>query len=97
MKRPVLSVPKAPQVSDHALVRFLQRSGMDVEVIRSALEDSLATAHGAAQAIGGGDHLILASDMIFVVRGGVVTTAIPDADIASRARILTQRDRTQRR
>lgn len=97
MKRPVLSVPKAPQVSDHALVRFLQRSGMDVEVIRSALEDSLAVAHGAAQAIGGGDHLIVADDMLFVVRDNVVTTAIPSGDIRDRARILCQRDRAQRR
>ncbi len=95
-RRPAASGPRAPAVSDHALLRFLQRSGMDVEGVRTALSASLANAHGAAQTLGGGDHLILVDDMMYVVRGGVVTTAMPAGSIHDRARALCHRtDRGQ--
>lgn len=81
--------PVAPGISDHALVRFLQRSGLDVERVRGELSRSLAKAHGAAVALGGADHLIVADGLTYVVRKGVVATVLPDAGYpAGRARAL---------
>jgi hypothetical protein len=78
-----------PRISDHALVRFLERAGgMDVEGVRAALSTSLAGAHAAANRVGGGDHLIVASGMTYVVRGGVVTTCVPRGPAAADAHLL---------
>ena len=67
-----------PRISDHALVRFLERAGgLDVDQLRSAIGASLARAHTAAVEIGGGDHLIVADGLTWVVRGGVVVTVAP--------------------
>ena len=90
MNRPVLTVRK-PQVSDHALIRFLQRAGLDVETVRADLAASLATAHGAAQAMGGADHLILADDLMYVVRTGIVVTVLPAGNVHQRAQALCRR------
>ena len=67
---------KAPRLSDHALVRLLARSGLDVEAIRAATERALARAHTAAEALGGADHLIVVDGLCYVVREGVVTTIV---------------------
>lgn len=65
------------RVSDHALVRFLDRAaGLDVEQLRAHLQASLERAHDAAVSIGGGDHLILADGLVYVVRSHVVTTVL---------------------
>ncbi|MEE8612254.1 MAG: hypothetical protein V3V60_15860 [Sphingomonas aquatilis] len=90
MSRPVLTVRK-PQVSDHALIRFLQRAGMNVEAVRADLAASLATAHGAAQAMGGGDHLILADELMYVVRNAIVVTVLPAGNVHQRAQALCRR------
>ncbi len=64
-----------PGVSDHALLRFLQRTGsLDVEALRSSLSQSLARAHQAARSISAADYVIRADGLVFVVRGDVVTT-----------------------
>lgn len=66
------------RVSDHALLRFLERAGgMDIEGLRTRLEGSFAAADRAAVSIGGGDHLILADDLVYVVRSRTVTTVLP--------------------
>lgn len=70
----------APRVSDHALVRFLERAGgLDLEDLRSRLEASLARAHTAARSLGDNDYLIKADGMVFVVRGDTVTTTINES------------------
>ena len=88
--RPVLSL-RRPQVSDHALVRFLQRAGLDVEAVRANLAASLASAHGAAHAVGGGDHLILADDLMYVVRTGIVVTVLPAGNVHQQAQAQYRR------
>ena len=68
----------APVISDHALLRFLERgAGCDVEVLRAQLSASLRRAHLAARSMGGSDHLIKIDGLTFVVRGETVTTVLP--------------------
>ena len=65
----------APRVTDHALVRFLERAGgLDVKAMRLAIATSLDRAHTAAASIGGGDHQIVIDGLTFVVRGDAVVT-----------------------
>ncbi|MFN3676184.1 MAG: hypothetical protein ACK4TC_09405 [Sphingomonas pseudosanguinis] len=84
--RPTLSV--GPRVSDHALLRFLQRAGMDVEAVRASLSAQLATAHSAIAKMGGGEALIVIDGLTYVVRDGVVTTVLPTSHPADNARAL---------
>lgn len=64
-------------VSDHALVRFLELSGMDVESVRMSLQVGLAHAAAVARGMGNSDFVIKMDGNQFVVRGDVVTTALP--------------------
>lgn len=70
---------------------------MDVEAVRSALADSLASCHGAALALGGADHIILADNLMYVVRNGVVVTALPAGNVHDRARALARNDQRDMR
>lgn len=66
------------QVSDHALVRFLQRvAGVDVEALRVEIARSLDRAAVAAERIGGGDYTIRAEGVTYRIKKGVVTTVYP--------------------
>lgn len=70
-------------VSDHALVRFLERAGgMDVESVRMSLQVGLSRAASAARGMGDSDFIIKMDGHQFVVRGDVVTTVV-DADRAN--------------
>lgn len=76
-------------VSDHALLRFLERAaGMDIEDLRLRLNTSLARAHSAARELSGSDYLIKADGLIYVVRGETVTTVIPEMEEHGRAATL---------
>jgi hypothetical protein len=83
-----------PRISDHALVRFLDRSGGDMEGLRTRLQASLARAHAAARAMGNADYLITADSLIYVVRGDTVTTILDDdGNDGRRARAFRQPER----
>lgn len=71
-----MSRPVAPAISDHALVRFLQRSGLDVEAVRAELGRGLARAHGAALEVGAGECVIVADGLKYLVRDRVVVTVL---------------------
>ena len=79
-----------PRVTDHALVRFLDRAGaMDVEGLRQQLETSLARAHAAARSISASDYLVKVDGLVVVVRGESVTSILPgDQSPARRAHAL---------
>jgi hypothetical protein len=77
-----------PRLTDHALLRVLERSGLAVEAVRAAVEASLARAHDAARALGGPDHLIVVDGLVYVVRGGDVVTVVPTGSPAKLARLL---------
>lgn len=85
----------APRVSDHALLRFLERAGgLAVEQLRQSLEASLGRAGSAAAEIGATEYLIVVDELTFVVRTDTVTTILHDGSPAQRARAL--RDRASR-
>lgn len=79
-------------ISDHALLRFLERGGgLDIEALRLQLTVSLARAHSAARSVADCDYLIKADGMIYVVRGETVTTILDDKAPAGRAFTLERR------
>lgn len=78
-------------VSDHALLRFLERAGgLDIEDLRGRLTNSLLRAHAAARTLGGADYLIRSDGLLYVVRGETVTTVLDDKDPRGRAASLAQ-------
>lgn len=81
----------APGITDHALLRFLERTGgLDIEGLRSTLGASLARAHAAARSVSSADYLIRADGMIYVVRGENVTTVLDDRSATANAAALVQ-------
>lgn len=74
MKKPRFGIVR---VSDHALLRFLDRAGgMDVETLRASIEGSLKRAMGVAAEIGTGDMVINADGLQYIVRNNVVVTVV---------------------
>lgn len=62
-------------VSNHALFRWLERSGViEVELLRTSLSMALDRAYQAGAAMHQGEFLILAGGMVFVIRDGTVVT-----------------------
>lgn len=79
-------------VSDHALLRFLERAGgLDIEELRARLTNSLLRAHAAARSLGDSDYLIRSDGLLYVVRGATVTTIVEDKSDAGRAATLANR------
>ena len=69
---------RALRVSDHALLRFLERAGgLDVEALRAQLAGSLARADDVARRVDKRHYRILADGVIYVVRDCVVVTVLP--------------------
>ena len=68
MKRPI-------RVTDHALVRFLERAGgLDVEPIRQMLSQSLDRAAEAAEQLGETKVTVIGGGLRYVVCNGVLVT-----------------------
>ena len=79
-------------MTDHALVRWMERTGLvDVEPLRLALVASLERAALAARAMGGGEFLILADGLVYVIREETVITVFPEDGRLSRVRGLRGR------
>lgn len=86
------SRPKRIEVSNHALFRWLDRTGVvDVEALRTALSAALDRAAAAASAMGEGEYLILSNGLVYVVRNGVVVTVLDNDSGRRRARQCDQR------
>lgn len=67
----------AVRVSNHALLRFLERAGgFDVEGLRASIEASLNRAVSAAETIGTGNVIINADGLQYIVCDGVVVTVV---------------------
>lgn len=67
------------RVSDHALLRFLERAGgFDVAAMRAAIELSLLRAKNHAAAIGRSNYEVRADGLRYTVRSNVVVTVLPD-------------------
>jgi hypothetical protein len=66
------------RISDHALVRFLERAGgLDVELLRSTLAASLDRAVKAAEAVGVADYDVHIEDSSYHIRSGTLVTIRP--------------------
>lgn len=77
---------KGPWVSDHALIRYLERvEGRDMEGLRRQISASLARANDMAQTFGLDSHVNVGA-AVFVLRGGSVVTVLDRARrVAARA------------
>lgn len=65
------------RVTDHALVRFLERSGAaDIEALRVVLATGLERGRRTAAGIGLRDYVIVADGMKFVVEDDVLVTVL---------------------
>ena len=83
MKQPRRGIVR---VSDHALLRFIERAGgMDIETLRAALEGSLKRAVAAADEIGTGDMIINADGLQYILRDHVVVSIVDVARPGRRA------------
>ena len=81
------------RVSDHALLRFLDRSaGFDVESVRVELERSFARAQAAADGLGVDTYSIHSEGLLFIVRRSVVTTVLNEMSAGARFAALAPRD-----
>jgi len=68
------------KISDHALVRFLERAyGCDIDDVRAVLSELLTRAEGAAGRIGGGAYAIKTLGLTFIVRDKTVVTVLDGA------------------
>jgi hypothetical protein len=80
------------QISDHALLRWLERSGaLDVEALRQSLEGSLQRAADAAAAIEAERFSIVADGLIYLVRDGVLVTVYQDDGLHTHVRAAAHR------
>lgn len=69
------------KVTDHALVRFLDRSGAaEIEKLRLALAHSLERARIGAERAGIADYVITADGLRYVVKDDALVTVL-DADM----------------
>ena len=66
------------RISDHALVRFLERAGgHDIDGMREALSRSLGRARKAAETLGASEYAVIADGLEYVIRDDVVVTVLP--------------------
>ncbi len=78
-----MSAERRLRISDHALVRFIDRAaGGEIEAVRGAIADALDRAAESAAAIGATEYTIVADGLRYQVRGGVVTTVAPERQSA---------------
>lgn len=77
-------------ITDHGLLRWLERSGaLDVEAVRAALAGSLERAGVAAAQLGVAQFAIAADGLLYVVRDGRLTTVTTDRHLGDRIRATT--------
>ncbi len=76
----------AVRVSNHALLRFLERAGgLDVDGLRTAIEASLNRSLTAAETLGTGNVIVNADGLQYVIRNGIVVTIL---DNVARSRVV---------
>jgi len=66
-------------VTDHAFVRFLERSGaLDVEQLRGLIANSLERGRKMAERTGSANFVIVVDGLRYVIEGGNLVTVIAD-------------------
>jgi len=80
------------RVSDHALVKWIARTGtLEVELVREALRLSLQAAADAAATLQSSNFIILADGLVYHVRDNTLVTVLDDGGEHVRARVLRYR------
>lgn len=65
------------RVSDHAVLRYLQRqSGLDVEAVRAEIAALVARGVAAGTSLDAGGFTVLAGGLRFVVKNEVIVTTL---------------------
>lgn len=74
-------------VSDHALIRFLERAGgLDVDGLRKHISTSLQRAAKAAVTLGQAEYSIHADGVSYIIKNSTVTTVLYDDPALDRRR-----------
>lgn len=72
---------KRLRISDHALVRFLERAGgLDVQGVRAHLQASLARSAGAAERLGLSEYTVTADGLSYRIANGVLVTVVAEGE-----------------
>ncbi|KPF98825.1 hypothetical protein IP86_10905 [Rhodopseudomonas sp. AAP120] len=72
--------PRLLHVSDHALLRILERAGgVDIEGLRRTVALSVGRAAAAAAAIEQNEYKIVAGGLVYIVANQCVVTVHPEA------------------
>lgn len=67
------------RVTDHALVRFLERAGgFDVQGLRTSIQASLNRAVAAADEIGTSTFTVRADGLLYIIKSGALITILED-------------------
>ena len=78
-------------VTDHAMLRFLERGGgLDIDAFRAKMEASLTRAHAAARSISASDYVVRVDGLTFLVRGDAVVTVFPEGTPGQRAATIAR-------
>lgn len=80
------------RITDHALVRFLERAGgLDIEALRGVLASSLSRAADAAHHLGVSKYVIVADGLLYIIEGSDLVTVMPDEGQSTHLRATRQR------
>lgn len=86
----------AIRISNHALVRWLERTGLaEIDPLKALLARSLERAARAANTLQSSHYIILADGLVYVVRGGVLVTVLTEDDPHSHVRAMQYRQEEQ--
>jgi hypothetical protein len=82
------------RISDHAVVRFLQRAGgLDIDALRAAMADGLDRAVGMAEELRAERYTIVVGGLRYVVERGTLVTVLDGDMTAIRLREPASGDR----
>ncbi|MCO4053423.1 MAG: hypothetical protein HEQ16_05110 [Bosea sp.] len=82
------------RISDHALVRFLERAGgLDIDAVRAAMAEGLGRAAGMAEEMRAGRYTIVVDGLRYVVERGTLVTVLDGDMTAIRLREPASGDR----
>lgn len=86
----------ALRVSDHAVFRWLQRSGtVDVEQVRAMLAGALDRAFQVGAAMDVDEFIVISGGMVFLIRDRVVVTVTEEDSRHGHARLLSRKTQGQ--
>lgn len=69
-------------ISDHALIRFLERlAGLDTDELRQKLGRSLERARRAAEQLGADEYTVKAGGIVYVIKDNTLVTLFEPQEV----------------